>query len=235
MGRDPDADTPALTPELLADLQAGLLDDATAAQVRRRARTDPDAVRILTQLATVRRELSALGSDARSAPAVPDDVTARVSAALRSAPGHAVARPRLTRRQRVTLALGLTAAAAAVVAGVMVLSGDPGGGFPAGPTASQVTVPDNRFPLSEADLRAALSSPPQLGALAEPRRLASCLAGLGRSPTEQVLGARQVAGPTGVVLLLPGATARRIDVVAVAPSCGAGDTGLVARTGLDRP
>ena len=122
MGRDPDADTPALTPELLADLQAGLLDEATAARVRRRVRTDPDAARILTQRDTVRRELAVLGSDDRSAAAVPDDVTARVSAALRAAPGHAVARPRLTRGQRVALALGLTAAAAAVVAGVLVLS-----------------------------------------------------------------------------------------------------------------
>ena len=237
MGRDPDADTPALTPELLADLQAGLLDEATAARVRRRVRTDPDAARILDQLDTVRRELAVLGSDGRSAAAVPDDVTARVSAALRAAPGHAVARPRLTRGQRVALALGLTAAAAAVVAGVLVLSGDPGGGFPAGPTASQITVPAAPFPLSDADLRALLSMPPQLGALAESGRLASCLGGLGRSPTQQVLGARtqQVAGRPAVVLLLPGSTAERLDAVVVAPTCSAADTGLVARTGLDRP
>lgn len=43
-GAEDETDTdPALTVELLADLQAGLLDDETAAQVRRRIRTDPEA------------------------------------------------------------------------------------------------------------------------------------------------------------------------------------------------
>ena len=34
---------PPLTVELLADLQAGLLDDESAARVRRRVRDDPEA------------------------------------------------------------------------------------------------------------------------------------------------------------------------------------------------
>ena len=50
-----------ITPELLADLQAGLLDDATAARVRSRARCDPEAVLMLARLDTVRRELARLG------------------------------------------------------------------------------------------------------------------------------------------------------------------------------
>ncbi len=78
-------DTGPVTPELLADLQAGLLDDDTAAQVRRRVRTDPAAARALAALDTVRRELSSLGSDSASAPAVPPAVMARIGAALRDA------------------------------------------------------------------------------------------------------------------------------------------------------
>lgn len=44
-----DADPP-LTVELLADLQAGLLDDATAARIRSRVRSDPQAQQILRAL-----------------------------------------------------------------------------------------------------------------------------------------------------------------------------------------
>ncbi len=50
-----DADPP-LTVELLADLQAGLLDDATAARIRSRVRSDPQAQQILRALNRVRRE-----------------------------------------------------------------------------------------------------------------------------------------------------------------------------------
>lgn len=55
-----------ITPELLADLQAGLLDDATAALVRRRVRDDPDAARMLAALDRVRREIAELGESVRS-------------------------------------------------------------------------------------------------------------------------------------------------------------------------
>lgn len=41
---------PPLTVELLADLQAGLLDDATAARIRSRVRSDPQAQQILRAL-----------------------------------------------------------------------------------------------------------------------------------------------------------------------------------------
>lgn len=77
------SDLEPVTPELLADLQAGLLDDDTAAAVRRKVRADPDAARTLAALDSVRRELSRLGSDPGSAPEVPAEVTARIGAALR--------------------------------------------------------------------------------------------------------------------------------------------------------
>lgn len=78
-------DVDPITPELLSDLQAGLLDDATAARVRRQVRADPDAARALAALDTVRRELARLRTDDASAPEVPADVTARIGAALRAA------------------------------------------------------------------------------------------------------------------------------------------------------
>lgn len=75
-----------VTVDLLADLQAGLLDDPTAARLRRRARTEPDVKATLDALERVRRDVSALGVDSASAPEVPAHVTAAIDAALHAAP-----------------------------------------------------------------------------------------------------------------------------------------------------
>ena len=75
-----------VTVDLLADLQAGLLDDRTAARLRRRVRTDPAVKAQLAALDRVRRNLSAFAVDSASAPDVPADVTATICEALRSAP-----------------------------------------------------------------------------------------------------------------------------------------------------
>src|ERR1700752_3677039 len=85
--RDPSATdgAPPLTVELLADLQAGLLDDDAAARVRKRVRQDPQAEHILRALHQVRRDIAALGAEPTPAPDAPPQVTARILAALRSA------------------------------------------------------------------------------------------------------------------------------------------------------
>jgi hypothetical protein len=92
------------------------------------------------------------------------------------------------------------------------------------------------FPLSDPQLRAVLSGAPNLGPLADPDRRASCLAGLGYTADLVVLGARplQVAGRPGILLLLPGAGPDQMAAVAVAPSCTAARTGLLAQTVLSR-
>jgi anti-sigma factor RsiW len=77
-----------ITPELLADLQAGALDAETAARLWRRLRTDPAAAATLAALDRVRRDLAHLGGDDASAAGVPAAVTAGVTAALRAAPPH---------------------------------------------------------------------------------------------------------------------------------------------------
>ena len=62
---------PPLTVELLADLQAGLLDDDAAARVRRQVRADPDAQATLGALNRVRSEVAGLSADPASAPDPP--------------------------------------------------------------------------------------------------------------------------------------------------------------------
>ncbi|WP_428352003.1 hypothetical protein [Mycolicibacterium sp.] len=242
--RDPDP--LHVTPELLADLQAGLLDDATAARVRGYARTDPDTARMLAELDAVRSELARLGSpehDTKSAPDVPEAVTARIAAALRAAPpaaasarGHALSRPRLRSGQWVAFAVGLSAVVVSAVLGALVLASEPGPVFPSGPTAAQITVDRHPagFPLNDDELRAMLSPPHDLGLLTDPQRLASCVAGLGHSPALPVLGGRvhEVFGQPAVVLLVPSGRPDEIRAVAVAPTCTAAHTGLLAETVL---
>lgn len=241
---DPDSGPLDITPGLLADLQAGLLDDATAARVRRHARTDPEASRVLSGLDSVRRRLAELGNDEPSAPEVPADVTSAVAEALRTAPhapapssGHTLRRPRLTRVQRAGLVVGICAVAVAAVLGALALSRDPGPAFPSGPTADQITVEGvGDFPLSDTELRDALTQSPDLGPFTDPQRRASCLTGLGHSPTQEVLGSRRLdlSGPPGVLLLLPGVTSGQVSAVVVEQTCSAAHTGLIAERVLAR-
>ncbi|MCV7420667.1 hypothetical protein H7K45_08965 [Mycobacterium yunnanensis] len=82
-----------VTVDQLADLSAGLLDDSTAARLRRRARTDPEVGTVLAGLDRVRREVAALGEDPTSAAEVPDHVTSAIVEALRAAPPPRRRRP----------------------------------------------------------------------------------------------------------------------------------------------
>ncbi len=191
----------------------------------------------------VRRQLARLATDDDTAPDVPPDVTARIGAALRAAPrpaaahAHTVERPAMSAAQRAAVLAGLVATVAAVIVGVLILARDPGPSFAPGPTASQITVPGQPpFPLADAELRDMLSAEPDLGPLADRQRLASCLTGLDHSPTETVLGGRYLerGGRPAVVLLLPGSTPQQISAVLVEPTCSSVDTGLLARTGLQR-
>ncbi|RDH75609.1 hypothetical protein DVS77_25625 [Mycolicibacterium moriokaense] len=93
----------------------------------------------------VRRALAHLGADADSAPGVPASVTARIGAALRSAPPPAhsatAGLPRLGPLRVVALVIGIGAVAAAVAVAIAVLlHSHSAPRFPPGPTAERITV-----------------------------------------------------------------------------------------------
>jgi hypothetical protein len=236
-----DADPP-LTVELLADLQAGLLDDDSAARVRQRVRQDPEAEKILRALNRVRCDVAAVGSDADSAPDVPPGVTARVSAALRSANESGAAhsaRPRLRPTRLVSAVVGVGAALTAIGLGTaaLITAPEPTPSTPA--TAEHITVstPPMTVPLAPSEIAALLHRSPDFGPLSDAARRASCLTGLGYPAAERVLGARPIdinARP-GVLLVLPGDTPDSLAVFAVALNCSAADTGLLASTQVPRP
>lgn len=137
------------------------------------------------------------------------------------------------------LAIGLVAVGVAAVVGTHTLTQGRGPAFQASPSASRITVavlPQAAFPLSDAQLRAALAVPPNLGPLADPARRAACLAGLGYPTDLEILGGRplDVSGRPGVLILLPGDAPDQVAAVAVAPSCSAAHAGLLADTVLGR-
>ena len=250
--RDPeaaDADPP-LTVELLADLQAGLLDDDAAARVRKRVREDPEAEKVLRALNQVRRDVASLGADPASAPDVPPEVTSRISAALRSAgegeprsgAAHS-ARPHIRPAKAVAAIAGAAALLAAIAMGTAALINAPEPTPSTPVTAEHITVstPPMTIALSQAEIVGLLNHAPDYGppgrSLSDPPRRASCLTGLGYPASTQVLGARpiEINARPGVLLVLPGETPDSLAVFAVALNCSAADTGLLASTQIPRP
>jgi hypothetical protein len=240
MDNDAGHEPAPITPALLADLQAGLLDDDTAAALRQRVRTDPHAADMLAALDRVRRDLADLGADDASAPDVPPQLTARIGAVLRDqhhTPKHSVRHT--LGWQRVALVAGVGAAVVGAVVGAVMLARDPAPSRSAGPTAERITVPRpaNKLPLSDPQIVGLLADKPDYGPLADPQQRASCLSGLGYSAATPVLGARPVDmhGRPAVLMVLAADTPRTVRALVVEPDCDSAHTGLLANTLVTRP
>ena len=196
----------------------------------------------------VRSEIAKLG-DESSAPDVPPDVTARVMSALRAAPPPRSGTPRPKHNvsdgapfnRRIAAAVGLVAAVATAGLGtVMMLRGAPQTPTtPAGPERIRsITVSATpSVPLSGAEIVELVSRPPDLGALGDPDRRASCLTGLGYPASASVLGARPVDinSAPAILLVLPGEAPGDLAALLVRPDCSAAHTGLIADTRVRRP
>lgn len=243
-----EAEDPPLTVGLLADLQAGQLDDETAARIRKQIRTNQEAQSALRALNRVRGEVAAVTADQASAPHTPPALVAKISAALRSAGSPAAAhcaRPRTHPAKIVAGIAGFSAIAAAIGLGTAALLGTPSS-TPSTPIAEHITVsrpvsrPAAVIPLSVPQIVELLDHAPNYGSsedsLDDPQRRASCLSGLGYPASTPVLGAQpiEINGRPAVVLLLPGGTPDELVVFAIARSCSAADTGLWASTALPR-
>lgn len=227
------ADGP-ITPDLIADLQAGLLDDDTAARLRHRIRNEPDAAAALAALDRVRRDLAALGTDPATAPIPPRHATERVNTTLR----HLEARPR-RRLHTIGLVVGACAALVAVGLGTAALLHTPAAAprHTAGINRLTQPPPGRDVGLSEQQILSLLATTPDLGPLSDPQLRADCLAGLGYPPGLMVLGGRPVVTGNlqGIVLLVPADTPNTVVALVVTPECSARHAGLLAQTSVTRP
>lgn len=232
--------------DLLADLDADLLDPATAAEVRALAADDPRAAAVLDALGATRADLATLAD-----PPVPADITARWDAALAAEqesrlPGGPVApadpprppapagtvpepgpyrgsdgpRPSRVahpgRRRSWSYRPRPTLLAAAVLAAAVA-----GGVL----WAPEEPAP---LPIEEVDLVGvglAVRGDLDVGDLADPHRRSGCMreaAPPGVAPDAPLLGGRDVVlgGRPGVLLLLATGRLGQLDVVVVDPDCG---------------
>lgn len=239
---------PPLTVELLADLQAGILDDEAAARVRSQVRADPHAADVLGALNRVRRDVAAVGADPDAPPDPPPQVTGGISAALRSAepvftdatgPADHSARPHIRPARTIAAAAGVCAVLAAIGFGTVALlhAPEPAPDTPGDVEHITVSTPPIEIPLSQNEILSLLGRRPDYGTLNDPARRASCLTGLGYPASTQVLGARpvEINARPGIVLVIPGDSPHILAVFAVSPNCSAADTGLLANTQVPRP
>jgi hypothetical protein len=251
-GDNAEADLP-LTVELLADLQAGLLDDDVAARLRKKIRADPDAQQIAHALDHVRRDIAAAGTALSATPAVAPAVINGIGAALRAAPiaahrsrphlhaTHTLRPGSLPRPVRMFAAVaGLAAATLAVGLGTAALIATKRAPTPdVFTTAEQITVsrPPLQIPLSDSQILALLDRKPDYGPLTDPQHRASCLGRLGYPAAARVLGAQpiEIAGRAAVLLVLSGRTPGRVTALAVAPTCSSLNADLLADRVVSRP
>ncbi|MFC5136847.1 hypothetical protein ACFPK1_01270 [Actinomycetospora rhizophila] len=195
---------------------------------------DPDDPVVAAALARTRADLAAHGAQAPAMPAgLLGDIDRALAAERATPPASSTGRGR-PRRVLAGAALAVVAAAAAIAAVVASVTG-PAAPAPA-PTAAP--VPDTPM-LSSGDgvsaLRAGLGRT-DYGPLADPGRLAGCLAAHGVPAGTRPAGARQVVvdGRPGVLLVLPTGVAARFRLLVVEPGCAAGAPLTVSDTLVGR-
>ena len=254
--RTPGSEGPPWSVDLLADLHAGVLDRERSARLWPQVNADPQARAVLNSLDTVKVELGRLGN----APVqrMPPHFAARLDAAIAAEarlaqPGpHTTVRPespsrapvadlaegQLRRNRRVRqAAVVLTAVAAAAVA-VTIAVFPPSNQTSGDAVAHQPTVSTARPPLAlrSDNLAAAVggaTNERDYGPLENQQRLDQCIAANGIDPMKaQTIGVRQVTlnGKPGVLALLTTGESAKFRVLVVDPTCGPGNSGMMANT-----
>jgi hypothetical protein len=225
-GPHPDGPRPDVS--MLADLDAGVLDEARAREVSAMVEADPAARAVLEALAATRADLAAVRD-----PAVPPAVAERWRAALRAeqcplppAPHGSGADPTPQRRgSRRPALLRRPAVVAAVLLGAVLV----GGGLL---KARPEQLPAIERPQLTAQGISTIGDR-DTGGLDDPTRRAGCLravAAPGVAPAAPLLGGRRVTfeGTPGVLLVLGTGKRGTFDIVIVDPACGPGAGTLLA-------
>lgn len=236
----PKGPRPSWTPDLLADLHAGVLPEREATALRTAVADDPGALAVLAALDGVVADLGGLSDDP---PTMPEDVAARIDAALAAQPlpthppDIAVTRLPLTpptpvvslanrRRGRISWGVGAVLAAAAAVGAVFLVRPVvvPG---PVPTTTDGPSAPLNLASGRLDTLPGGVIGGTEYGPLADPVVLAVCLRANGAPPTTKPMGARSVAvgeeRTPGVLMALPGGRPAAVRLLIVGLDCGAGN------------
>lgn len=237
--RGVEAAGPPWSVDLLADLHSGVLVDGEATRLRVRVEADPEAQAILEALEATAADLEAWGS--APAPPLPDVVAARIDAALAheaqemfgTAPVVDIGVARRRRNRRLGWLSGAVAVAAAAVAAVVILvpKGATTGGNPVAepPQAGQAAPLAVRGDHPEAAVVRLSTGTKDYGPLGGPERLSSCLQTAGLAANANPIGVSPgtVDGRQAVLVLLTTGRLAEFRLIAFAPSCGQGGSGVL--------
>ncbi|GAA5157886.1 MULTISPECIES: hypothetical protein [Amycolatopsis] len=219
--------------DLLADLQAGALDEHEAAGLWPRVQADPEARAILGALEATTADLASLAT--APAPPMPAEVAARIDAALAREAGQAPPAPvvdlaaaRRRRNKRIGWVSGVVAVAAAAVAAIAVVvpksadtTGTPVAQPPASsaPSAGSLAVRSDQPQAAVGQLSTGVKD---YGPLGDAQRLSTCLQEAGFAPTAAPIGVRPgtVDGRPAVLALLTTGKLAEFRLVGLAPECG---------------
>lgn len=233
-----DCPAPPLTPEMIADLHAGILPTALAEALWTRVRADSDAKAVVAALDQTAVDIHALGP--LDIEPMPDLIAARLRKALHTPdpPMSAAAPQKIRSSSSSSPRLGLLAAAAATVVVLGTFLGfDHFRSDPATPdgTTAQTALPeainlvDGTVPRSEA---LAVRGGALIGRLTDPRLRSDCLSANGYAEGTTVLGARSatVGSRRGTLLLIPGDRPPIVIALVLGDRCSASNPDLLAVT-----
>ncbi|MEU5258557.1 hypothetical protein [Amycolatopsis sp. NPDC021455] len=240
---------PPWSVDVLADLHAGVLDDARAAELWPLVNEDPEARAILDALDATQADLASLA--AAPAPPMPAEFAARLDAAIaaeaaaafpsprtapeQAGPGNApvvdLAAARRKRNKRLGWAAGvLTAAAAAIVAVTVAIpntsqqSGTPNVAAPppSGPSVGSDGSGAQALVGKAVGVR-------DFGPLQNEDRLDACIAAAGLDPKVRPEGIRpvNVGGKAGVMIVLTTGKLAQFRLVAFGADCGPGNPAVL--------
>lgn len=239
---------PPWSVDVLADLHAGALDDAEAAELWPKVRTDPEAMAVLGALDATTADLTAFGD--APAPPMPAALAARIDAALAEEAAHAnggqpaeapavapvvdLAAARRKRNRQLGWGAGLLTAAAAAVAAVVMIG--PGATTPGTPVAEPPTeaAPGGQPPLTLRgdDVAAGLGETMNVrdyGPLTDEAGLDKCLKVNDLDTEKAPIGFRPatIDGEPAVLVVFTTGEFARYRIVAVRADCGEGKAGLL--------
>ncbi|MFE5644124.1 hypothetical protein [Rhodococcus sp. NPDC056516] len=219
--------SPPFSEDLLADLHAGVLDPETSASLWPLVHADPAAHAFVRTLDDVTASLAALNLREASHDRIPNSLAEQINSALDLQSSHVEPPAETTvvpfRRRPQAWVLG--AAAAVAVAFVIVVIGtrdsEPAESVvaqPSTPATSAVDDPDSASLLS-------LVGSKDLGPLADPSKLASCLRANGVDEGRPLLGSGEVRinDAPAIVLLFTGSQPRQITALTVGTDCSEGN------------
>ncbi|KAA9166693.1 hypothetical protein FPZ12_000265 [Amycolatopsis acidicola] len=228
---------PPWSVDLLADLHAGVLDEAASAELWPRVQADPEARAIIEALEATTADLASLGTS--PAPPMPADVAARIDAALAEeakqaapvAPVVSIDAARRRRNRRIGWISGVVAVAAAAVAAVAIAV--PGS---QDTTGSPVAIAPTSSPEQSGSSPglAVRSDQPQAavgklstgvkdyGPLGDAQGLSRCLQAAGFTGAADPIGVQQgtIDGKPAVLVLLTTGRLAEFRLVALSPECG---------------